>query len=55
MPKDAPPNGGAVPGQAQVGPFGKVSEMQASFTVGRGPIPAAASMTCSTSCATRRR
>ena len=31
MPKDAPPNGGAVPGQVPRDPFGKVSEMQAKL------------------------
>ncbi len=31
MPKDAPPNGGALPEQIQVGPLGKVSEMQAKL------------------------
>jgi hypothetical protein len=39
MPKDAPPNGGAVPGQAQVGPFGKVSEMQAKLHRWAGADP----------------
>jgi RNA-directed DNA polymerase len=31
MPKDAPPNGGAMPGPDLVDPFGKVSEMQAKL------------------------
>ena len=31
MPKDAPPNGGASPGPAPMGPFGRVSEMQAKL------------------------
>ncbi len=31
MPKDAPPNGGALPEQIQVGPLGRVSDMQAKL------------------------
>ena len=56
MPKDAPPNGDAPAGRdARWGRGGGYRRCRPSFTVGRWPILAAGSMTCSTSCTTRRR
>ena len=54
MPKDAPVNIGAPPGSPP-GPTSGYRGCRPSFTVGRRPMVAAGSTTCSTSCATRRR
>jgi hypothetical protein len=50
MPKDASSNGDAKVEAVPLGRVGGVSEMQAKLHVGRRPILAAGSMTCSISC-----
>ena len=60
MPKDAPPNGDAptdddLIGDVRWGRGGGYRRCRPSFTVGRWPILAAGSTTCSTSCTTRPR
>src|ERR1019366_3090206 len=54
MPEDAPPNGGA-PGRSLRGRGLGYRRCRPGFTAGRRPMLAAGSVTCSTSCMTRRR
>ena len=56
MPKDAPPKGGALPDSELVGPASAgIGDADQTSPLGGGPIPAAGSTTCPTSCVIRRR